>query len=249
MPLHFGLPEAGTTAKILIHGASSSGKTHLVATSPKPLLVDKEEGYQTLLNVPGFDIRRRVTTDTVEEMNSIFDWIKSNRSKVDTLVIDSLTFLQQARQVELLQDPGRPSKYGKDKLMLEDWGRIAMQMITVMKLAPTIGVHVVCTAQTREREDPVDHVSRWYPFLQGSFEDLVGAYFDVVGYLRLAKGVDGKEVRRLYLKTSTQWYAKDRRGLLPEYMDNPTIPQLLSHMRIETPVASEEVTTPEITIE
>ena len=75
--------------KVLVYGLAGAGKTMLVATAPKPLLISAEAGELSLKNFQIPMIKVQTMADIIE----VYKWLVSSEeaSQYETICLDSLS--------------------------------------------------------------------------------------------------------------------------------------------------------------
>jgi hypothetical protein len=164
--------------KALIYGPAGAGKTHLITTLPKPVLVlDFEGGVTTLINADGCDI-----VPIVSELH-LRDAIAMLRQsqRYASVAFDGLSLFVRRRASELRQS--------KDRLTWEDWQRLTSELRAVVLPLVHLPVHLLLTCLPRylrerdERGREVGPIIGATPDLTPALtRDLVAAC-DLVGYL------------------------------------------------------------------
>lgn len=218
----------------LFHGESKVGKTELSCTGPGHVLVIDAEGGTRFIKQKKiqWDGRSKppepsdawkvcvVPVRDFDTLQSIYQWLFSGQHPFDTVVIDSISELQQ-RLVDKIA--------GVEQMKQQDWGELYRRLATLVRLFrdltsnPTRPVKaVVLVAMTREV------TGRKVPSVQGQLQTSLPYYIDVVGYFFMQTGEDGTPVRRLYLQPHPLFEAGDRTGLLGTYIDNPNLTTMLS---------------------
>lgn len=216
---------------LLIHGASKSGKSSLSVTSPAPrLYADVESASRFLAIKPiawdpskeappvydgSWDTAVVATRDwaTVERM---YQWLASGQHPFKSLVIDSISELQQ-RYIE--------SKSGRQQLTQQQWGdafRVVSGLVRDIRdltMHPTAPLEaVVMTAMTRQLD------GMWRPWLQGQLQTVLPYLLDVTAYIWAEQEVDeltgqAEEVRKLLTRRTSQFEAGERvDGRIPTVM-------------------------------
>ncbi len=128
--------------KILIYGASGTGKTLASLTFPRPAVVDAENGtdlYAGRDGVPGFSVLR---IKTFEELQRAISYIQADKgASFDTLVIDSVSVFYDVQKEAA-------SKTSKDnELGYREWAKINNRMVYLYNALTNLPVHIVCIAR------------------------------------------------------------------------------------------------------
>jgi len=223
----------------LIHGESKVGKTWLGASGPRPVLfLDAEGGtrflpYNTvqwdgLSEPPTYDGSWEVCIVPVRNFNtmqSTYQWLNSGKHPFKTVVIDSLSEVQQ-RCVDGIA--------GQNQMTQQNWGDLLRQMSALVRSFRDLVTHptaplgaVVFIAMTRELN------GRKIPYVQGQLGVTLPYYIDVVGYAFTQVGEDGNVHRRLLVSHHPTFDAGDRTGRLGDVVDAPDVTQMLTtiHMK------------------
>jgi hypothetical protein len=150
--------------KILVYGDSGSGKTYFAGTFPDPLFLDLEDGMRSLLPLKR-DIKRypknpahNITElDQVKEFYKIVKGIKPDTAPFKTIVIDSLNELQ----ILVLENSIRTTQTTRiydDQPTQGDYGKLARDMQTLVRLFIKLPYNIVFIAGAKEREFAEDKV-------------------------------------------------------------------------------------------
>ena len=161
--------------KALIMGESGAGKSHLIATSPSPLIVLTEPNgaASVAASNPNALI---VHCHNLSEFYTVLNLIKAGQTghEFDTVVIDSITELQRFF-IDYIQGDS-------DKMTLQDYGKLAQQFSKCIRDVIKLDYHIVCTAlcSVELEEEKTRHL---YPLLTGKLRFTIQQYFSGVGYL------------------------------------------------------------------
>lgn len=134
----------------VIHGRAGSGKTTLASTFPGPiLLLDvKDEGTDSIADVKNLDVMEITEWQDLED---VYWHLVKNPGKYKTLVIDTVTQMQQMAVEEI----GNRKKLGGKSLgdwgsmTKGDWGDIASKMKTWISYYRDLPMEVIFLAQER----------------------------------------------------------------------------------------------------
>jgi hypothetical protein len=221
---------------IIIHGAPKIGKTTLVASAPRPIIIATEDGLgwtQETQDVPAF----RVST-YADFMRSL-DLLCSDLGKFDTVGIDSLDHLEPLLAAEVCRREGKPSLdkvgYGQvgvkrvADLFREEAGRAIHYLQTNGKIV----IGVAHSASVKENPpDAMQGYSRWSLKLEKHLAAVVTELADGIFYAsepimvtEVAGGFNQKSIkatsvldRRLYLRPAGAHLAGGRFSNLPEFV-------------------------------
>lgn len=198
--------------KSLIYGPPGSGKTPILNTAPRPLLLACEPGLLSMRNsnVPTF------RAFTVAEIEEFFKWfLHSNETKnFDTLGVDSVT---QMAQIYLADIENGTSNSGKKVHGLAAYGDMAkrvMQHINALYYLPQKHMYLICKEGVGD-----DNGSRMKrPYFPGQQLNVdIPHLFDEILHLAVANipGVGTNKAFRC--ANSIDILARDRTGMLAEF--------------------------------
>jgi hypothetical protein len=164
--------------KALIYGPAGAGKTHLITTLPKPVLVlDFEGGVTTLINADGCDI---VPIASEQDLRDAIAMLRQSQ-RYASVAFDGLSLFVRRRASELRQS--------KERLTWEDWQKLTSELRAVVLPLVHLPVHLLLTCLPRylrerdERGREVGPIIGAAPDLTPALtRDLVAAC-DLVGYL------------------------------------------------------------------
>lgn len=210
--------------KVLLYGASGSGKTYMAGTFPDPVFLDIEGGMRTLLT-SGRKILRypEDPRQDVTDLSQVRDFyrrvkaLKPEEAPFKTIVVDSLNELQVLILKNLLGKYQATRQYD-DQPTMADYGKLARDMQTFVRLFIQLPYHIVFTAISTQREYPDDMV---YPMFIGKKTGPdIQRMMDIIGYchVRQQKGQPVEHV--VGFEESPTYEAKDRTGSLGSVLPN-----------------------------
>jgi phage nucleotide-binding protein len=216
---------------MLIYGDPGVGKTRLAGSADavpelRPVLfVDVEGGTLTLRDVyPDCDV---VRVTNWPELQAIYDELRAGLHSYRTVVIDSLTELQQFNMEQLiLNKSAEDPDTDEDIATLRDWQRSGTQVRKFIRAYRDLPITTIFTALLKNDKDKLSSKVSKKPSLPGKMADQVAGMFDLVAYMykKSIETSDGVEERRLLLTAATETItAKDRSGKLPTVMPEPTM--------------------------
>lgn len=205
----------------ILYGQPGVGKTTLAAQIPNAVFLDLERGTDFL------DVARLQPEGTLSEaLEALWD----AKDSFDTLVIDSLTALENRHQQELCDAKGWSSinalDYGKSKSL---WKAAFLKIITGLDAFRAEGKNVLIVAhqKMREAKDPLgqDTYDQFSFACDRDIHESLLSHVDGVFFLKMksmAKDdkVIGNGSRVLLTKDRPQFTAKSR-WALPEQIENP----------------------------
>lgn len=190
--------------RVLVYGQAGAGKTTLIRTLPKPVVVSAEAG---LLSLKGCGIPYIEVTNTAE-LGDVFKWLKESAESKEfqSVALDSVSEIAEVvLSAEKKKNKDGRAAYGE----MNDW---MAQIIRSFRDLP--GRHIYFTAKAEKTQTDTGALL-WAPSMPGkSLTQSLPYYFDEVLALRLAQNDDGSVKRVLQCQGDLSWLAKDRSGKL-----------------------------------
>lgn len=209
---------AAQKLKVLIYGEAGNGKTRFSGTTKprfNPFIISAESG---LLSLNKLGHKYDYTEiKSWKELAEIFNFLKMGKHEYDTVILDSVSEMQNICMAQLLADSG------KEQLQMQEWGLLGTRMQSMIRSFRDLDMNVIMTCLAETKTDELTGKTHTGPLLSGKTRDMIPAFFDEVFYagVKTGKDKDGKEVRKHYLLTAaTETHiAKDRSGMLPQYVE------------------------------
>ena len=185
--------------KALIYGAAGAGKTTLIKTMPKPVILSAEGG---LLSLADTDIPYIVIKD-MDDLREAYRWaISEEASPFETVALDSLS---EIAEVVLHAEKAKAKDPRQAYGALQD---TMAEMIRSFRDIPN--KHVLFTAKIEKVQDENGRVL-YGPSMPGNkLAQSIPFYFDLVFALRVEKDEQGLSHRALMTETDGLWQAKAR---------------------------------------
>src|SRR5215207_9200765 len=136
----------------VLYGRSSTGKTTLAASFPKPaLLVDfKDEGTDSVSDIEGLYVKK---VQNIDDFEDLYWFLKKNPKKYKTLILDTMTALQSMVVVDVAGEAKKDRAGEWGTMRKQDWGDVARIMrkyiMDFRDMAMQHGMHIVFIAQER----------------------------------------------------------------------------------------------------
>ena len=167
---------------VLVFGDPGAGKTHLVSTAKKPIILLTERN--------GITTVRRANPDALvfiaEDMNDIRAFMKAAKGGefaeegIETIVMDSLTEIARMMIDEILDSRGR-AEQGMTRDM---WGLFTERFRLFMRTLRTLPLDVVATALASHQTDGEDGPIHVRPVCgTRNLANEVAQYFNAVGFV------------------------------------------------------------------
>lgn len=133
--------------KVLLYGKSGTGKTTLACDFPGPkLLLDiNDRGTDSVTDVKGLEV---LPCEEWGDFEETYWFIKKNKSKYKSLIIDTVSMLQGMALTKVVGDSGREGRNG-GMLTKKDWGEAASLLNTWIMNIRDLPMHVIFLAQDR----------------------------------------------------------------------------------------------------
>lgn len=134
----------------VLYGPSATGKTTLAATFPKPLLLldAKDRGTDSISDVEGISV---MDGETWEDFEMVYWYLKKFSKKYKTIVIDTLSQVQQIAIEKVIGDDLKEGKRAGDwgTMTKQKWGNVASALKTWIINYRDLPMEVVFIAQDR----------------------------------------------------------------------------------------------------
>jgi phage nucleotide-binding protein len=202
--------------KLLVYGAAGAGKTTLVKTLPKPIVLSAEAG---LLSLSDEDIPY-IEISSVSDLQDAYNWLISEEgSEFQTICLDSIS---EIAEVVL----GYEKKNSKDPR--QAYGAMQEQVTDLIRAFRDItGKHVYFSAKLEKTQDEMGRIL-YTPSMPGNKTgQQLPYFFDEVLALRVEKNNEGITERALQCDSDGTWTAKDRSGKLDPW-ESPDLGLIIS---------------------
>jgi phage nucleotide-binding protein len=195
--------------KLLVYGQAGAGKTSLIPTLPKPVILSAEGGLLSIAdtNLPFIEIT------SMQELQEAYKWLtgSAEAGEFQSVALDSIS---EIAEVVLNAE----KKINKDPRAA--YGAMQEQMADVIRAFRDLpGKHVYMSAKLEKTQDEMGRVL-YAPSMPGNKTgQSLPYFFDEVLALRVEKDAEGNTRRALMTDGDGLWLAKDRSGKLEVWED------------------------------
>jgi phage nucleotide-binding protein len=190
--------------KLLVYGQAGAGKTSLIRTLPKPVVLSAEGG---LLSIQDADIPF-IEITSMEELQEAYMWCRDSEEAKDfeTIALDSISEVAEV----VLNHELKTNKDGRAA-----YGELNTQMTGLIRAFRDLpSKHVYFSAKLEKSQDEMGKLL-YNPSMPGkSLTQSLPYFFDEVLALRVERDSDGVNQRAIMCDTDGLWLAKDRSGKL-----------------------------------
>jgi len=189
--------------KILCYGAAGAGKTSLIRTLPKPLVLSAEAG---LLSIQDADLAY-IEIKTIDDLREAYTFLVSEAgAEFESVALDSISEIAEVilnAEKKATKDPRQA--YGAMQEQISD-------LIRAFRDLP--GKHVYMSAKLEKSQDEMGRML-YAPSMPGNKTgQSLPYFFDEVLALRVERDAEGNTQRALMCDSDGLWAAKDRSGKL-----------------------------------
>lgn len=193
--------------KCCIYGKSGIGKTSLLATLPRSIVLSCEGGLLSLRknDIPYIKIKE------LDDMYEAYDFLTSRKGRrYKNVGLDSISEIAEVVLAGYKK---------KEKNLMRAYGKIADEMEELIRMFRDLdGRNVVFTAKRGRMVDPDTGLTQYFPSMPGKvLPEGLPYFFDEVFYYTKIEAKEGKKERALITEGDLEWEAKDRSGSLNRY--------------------------------
>ena len=210
---------AANGVKVLVYGQAGAGKTSLVKTMPKPIVLSAEGG---LLSIQDADLPF-IEIGDMDTLKEAYSWLAGSdeAKQYQSVALDSISEIAEVvlnAEKKATKDPRQA------------YGAMQEQMADIIRAFRDLpGRHVYMSAKLEKTQDEMGRVL-YAPSMPGNKTGQALPYFfDEVLALRVEKDGEGVTQRALMCDSDGLWLAKDRSGKL-EAWEAPDLGAIIAKM-------------------
>lgn len=214
--------------KALFYGAPGTGKTTIVSTAPKLLLLDTDGGATTVRDNENVTVMRVTEWSDIDDV--LYTLLREDHPW-ESVAIDTLTTLQMVAEIsfDLAKD------YIENKDPRRTYARMAAMIRAALVSFVNLPMHVLFTAHQRVMSDEEssaleEGVYAMMPDIQPAVARLALALPDVIGHTHFVSR-SGKLVQAVRFGPNIRAVTKERNLGLPPVALNVTIPEIIEIIR------------------
>lgn len=197
----------GEYVKVLVYGPSGVGKTKLISTAPKPIIISSEK---KLISLKDFKIPV-ILIENFSDLEEAYRFVTTNKKadQFETIAIDSISDIAETILSDYKNDPDT-NDHGQAA-----YGHLADKLGPMIKKFRDIpNKHKYFIAKSKMVEDIYTKMNMFGPSLPGRvLPDNISYEFDYVFAMRVGETESGSKYRYLQTQSDLQWVAKGHDSL------------------------------------
>lgn len=213
--------------RLLLFSEPGEGKTTLIGTSPKALILECDRGE--ISAVIAGSTAQKWSIDDWSDMEEAMSYLRNGGAKEwDWVWIDSLSVFQDLGLDQIMEDlvAAKPHRqvWGADK---GEYGQNMSRISRTCREMRRFPCNVGWTAHVKRVENRLG-VEKLMPNIQGQgMPEKICGYADIVAHIELIEKEDKEPYTVLSTRKIGDWYAKDRFKVIGR-MARPTIPKIMA---------------------
>ena len=194
---------SASNLKLLVYGQAGAGKTSLIPTLPKPIILSAEGG---LLSISQHDIPF-IEVTSMDALREAYSWLldSDEAKQFDSVALDSISEIAEvclSKEKSIAKDPRQA------------YGEMQTTMAELIRSFRDLPKHVMMTAKLEKAQDEMGRMM-YSPSMPGNKTgQSLPYFFDLMLALRVEKDEEGVSQRALMCDSDGLWQAKDRSGKL-----------------------------------
>jgi hypothetical protein len=216
---HAGYFDANNV-KFLVYGEAGSGKTVFASTWNRPIFLDIDKGLASVTKKV-----HKVEINSIDDIEDAVRYLRGANHPFRTVVVDSINELQYIQMRNIIEKYPTIRRAYSDLPSLSDYGKLIDTFEKIVRQIKSLQMNVVFIANVAPQIYETDTIQ--IQLVGKQMPRTMTRMVDVVGYLYRVEGGDtdaGKT--RVMVFDAANYTSKDRSGVLPTTMENPTYGKL-----------------------
>lgn len=207
--------------KFLVYGESGAGKTMFASTWPNCVFLDIDKGMASITRQV-----HRINVDSWEDIQKAYQFLKSGDHAFTTVVVDSLNELQYLAMRTIVNKYPNIRRAYDNLPSQSDYGKMLDDYEKMVRHIKGLSMNVIYICNVSAQEFETDTVQ---PQLVGkSSARNLSRMVDVIGHLYKTEGGDDAKTRVMVFD-AVNYVTKDRSGVLPQTMQDPSFDLLYKY--------------------
>lgn len=159
--------------KVLIYGASKSGKTTFAGTAKNAVFASAEGGLLSIADKhPNY-----AKIETLRDLNDFYLFLRGGKHEYKTVIIDSLTEINDIIKAGIEKKTGHPMEQ-------RDWGEHTEAIMKLLRDFRGLPMNVIFIATEKYISDE-DKIKKIVPMIDGKAATKIAQFMDVVAYIHV----------------------------------------------------------------
>ena len=209
---------------ILVYGAAGSGKTSLIPTLPKPIILSAEGGLISVMqqNLPYIEITNLAV------LRDAYAWLRGSKEAAEyaSVAVDSLSEIAEI----ILAADKKAGKELKSFNTMQAYNTMQETVAEIIRQFRDLPKHCYMTAKMERAQDE-GMVMLFSPSMPGTkVSNMLAYFFDEVLALRVETNKEGTRQRVLQCQPDGKYTAKDRSGKLEQWETEIDLSKIIAKM-------------------
>lgn len=223
---------------IILTGPPGCGKTPLIATGKNTLILDGDRGTASAAGT-GAD---KWPITGWNDMDEAYEYLRHEKHPYEWIWLDSISLGQDVLLEDVMMDViiNRQKSHRKPYLIDKgEYGENMQRLKQWVRHMQAQSFNFGITAHPTPSLDESTDVMKLWPWIQGrNMPQTISASFDIIAFCMR----DDEDNFMMYVRETSDYYARDRFGALGSGMKNPTIPKIEALIRAKLGIAATKPT-------
>lgn len=212
--------------RFLVYGESGAGKTVFAATWPDAVFLDIDKGLSS--------VNRQVAQISIDDWPDLVNAVRflhESDHHFRTVIVDSLNEMQKICMRHIIRKYPSIRRPYDDLASQSDYGKMLDEFDKYVREIKALKLNTVYIANVAPREYETDNVQIQ---LVGKHSPKdIARMMDIIGYLYKVETEGGASKDRVMIFDAVNYVTKDRSGMLPNQVKNPTHGKLYEHWQTQ----------------